>query len=59
MAARNDITGDAIQTKLASQAYLDNFEGIFGKRKKKEEKIEEPVKTQTPDSTGVDTSGDI
>lgn len=43
MAARNDITGDAIQSKKASQAYLDNFEGIFGPRKKKEEKIEEPV----------------
>ena len=33
MVARNDITGDAIQTKTASQAYRDNYDLIFGKKK--------------------------
>lgn len=36
MTARNDITGDAIMTKSASDAYRDNYDAIFGK--KKEEK---------------------
>jgi len=32
MAARNDITGDSIQTK-PSKAYEENYEKIFGKNK--------------------------
>lgn len=32
MVARNDITGDAIQTKTASNAYRDNYDLIFGKK---------------------------
>ena len=31
MVARNDITGDAIQTKSASTAYRDNYDNIFRK----------------------------
>ncbi len=31
MVARNDITGDAIQTKSASKAYQDNYDLIFRK----------------------------
>jgi hypothetical protein len=31
MVARNDITGDAIQTKNASQSYRDNYDNIFRK----------------------------
>ncbi len=31
MVARNDITGDAIQSKTASQAYRDNYDNIFRK----------------------------
>jgi len=31
MVARNDITGDAIQTKTASHAYRDNYDIIFRK----------------------------
>jgi hypothetical protein len=31
MVARNDITGDAIQTKSASSAYRDNYDNIFRK----------------------------
>ena len=34
MAAKNDITGDSIQTRGTSQAYLDNYDLIFGKKKK-------------------------
>lgn len=33
MVARNDITGDAIQTKGVSNAYRDNYDLIFGKKK--------------------------
>ena len=33
MVARNDITGDSIQTKGTSNAYRDNYELIWGKRK--------------------------
>ncbi len=32
MTARNDITGDAIQTKGPSDAYRDGWERIFGKK---------------------------
>jgi hypothetical protein len=41
MATTNDITGDSISSKVNSQAYMDNWENIFGKNKKKEEIIEE------------------
>jgi len=37
MATKNDVTGDAIQTKLASDLYRQNWEKIFGKKKKKKE----------------------
>ena len=33
MVARNDITGDAIQTKTSSNAYRDNYDLIFRKDK--------------------------
>ena len=33
MAARNDITGDSIKSKTSSQAYRDNWDAIFGKKK--------------------------
>jgi hypothetical protein len=33
MVARNDITGDAIQTKGASSSYRDNYDNIFRKDK--------------------------
>lgn len=32
MVSKNDITGDAIQTKVNSKAYRDNWESIFGKK---------------------------
>ena len=33
MAARNDITGDSIQTKGVSNAYRDNYDLIWGQKK--------------------------
>jgi hypothetical protein len=36
MPAKNDITGDTISSKIANQkTYADNWEKIFGKKKKK------------------------
>lgn len=45
MAAKNDITGDSIQTRGTSEAYLNNYERVLGdkseerarKQKEKEE----------------------
>ena len=36
MTARNEITGDKIQTKVNSQEYRDNFDRIFSKDSEKE-----------------------
>jgi len=36
--SKNDITGDSIQTKIASKAYLDNYDAIFGKKQKLKQK---------------------
>lgn len=33
--AKNDITGDSIQTRGISDAYRDNYDLIFGKKKVK------------------------
>ena len=33
MAAINDITGDAIQTRQSSENYRNNYDLIFGKKK--------------------------
>ncbi len=35
MATKNDITGDAIQSKMQSDLYRQNWEKIFGKKDKK------------------------
>ena len=45
MAARNDITGDLIQSKLNSKAFEDNFDRIFGKKEKAD--MAKPVVTPT------------
>ena len=34
MATKNDITGDALISKVNTKAYEDNFDKIFGKKKK-------------------------
>ena len=44
MVARNDITGDNIQTKGVTNAYRDNYDLAFGKKKKTDaEKFDEQV----------------
>lgn len=43
MVARNDITGDAIQTKSASKSYRDNFDNIFRKEKDMQVRVKENV----------------
>ena len=44
MVAKNDITGDSIQTKGTSDAYRDNYDAIFRKDKKTDaEKFDEQV----------------
>ena len=44
MTARNDITGDAIQTKGTSAAYSEGWDRIFNKKKKQEEALDELVR---------------
>ncbi len=44
MVARNDITGDSIQTKGVTDAYRDNYDLIWGKKKKTDaEKFDEAI----------------
>ena len=43
MVTKNDITGDSIQSKGVSKAYLDNYDKIFGK-KDKNEVSQDPVR---------------
>ncbi len=41
MVARNDITGDAIQTKGVSNSYRDNYDLIFKKGKDMQVRVQE------------------
>ena len=44
MVAKNDITGDSIQSRNTTKAYEDNFDRIFrNKKKTDEEKFEEAI----------------
>jgi uncharacterized protein (DUF2147 family) len=43
MVARNDITGDAIQTKSASSAYRDNYDKIWKKDKDMQVRVKEDL----------------
>lgn len=38
--SKNDITGDTIQTKVTSKAYLDNYDKIFNQRVKQQSMTE-------------------
>lgn len=54
MAARNDVTGDLIQTKLGNtEAYADNWDRIFGKKKTTVAEAE-PTADQPAESTQLD-----
>jgi hypothetical protein len=37
MAAKNDITGDSIQSKVGSKAFDEGMDRIFGEKKKKDD----------------------
>ena len=50
MATKNDVTGDAIQTKMTSDAYRQNWEKIFGKKKKKKDGQRRNTKKVQPTS---------
>lgn len=41
MATKNDITGDALVTKVPSRSYDEGWERIFGKKKKDAEQTEQ------------------
>lgn len=47
MTAFNDVTGDPLRTKVASEKFRNNYDLIFGKKDKKEEQkpSEDQVKT--------------
>lgn len=45
MAAKNDVTGDNIQSRGSSKAYADNWEAIFGKNKPKQ--TDEPAAVES------------
>lgn len=38
MAAKNDITGDSIKSKVSSKAYADGWDRIFGNKNKRNKK---------------------
>lgn len=38
MTTKNDITGDLIKSRSSSEAYRDNYDRIFGKKKEDDEK---------------------
>ena len=44
MATSNDITGDSLISRVNSKSYEDNYDKIFGSKKKKEVDDKENVK---------------
>lgn len=48
MATKNDVTGDTIQTKLASDLYRQNWERIFGNKNKKKKDGQRASKEKLP-----------
>ena len=53
MATRNDITGDELRSKTNTKAYEDNWDLIFGKKKKDDNKV---VNVDTPTDKPLDKS---
>ena len=43
MTARNDITGDSIQSKSNSQKYRDNYDAIFNKKKADYKEVQQDI----------------
>ena len=48
MTAKNDITGDALKSKVSNKKYDEGWDRIFGKKKNKEEKPVHPAETRYP-----------
>ena len=46
MVAKNDITGDAIQSRTSTKAYEDNYDRIFGKKKKSTDDYQDVLSTE-------------
>jgi hypothetical protein len=44
-ASRNDITGDSLVSRVSNKQYADNYDRIFGKKKK-----DEPTDTNSGDT---------
>ena len=53
MATKNDITGDALVSRGANEAYLSNYDKIFRKEKPQKEKEDEQQKTNQSEETIV------
>ena len=59
MATTNPITGDTIATRVVSEAYRDNYDAIFGKKKAVEElsKVGYEADTDVSDMLANNTGG--
>lgn len=55
MVAKNDITGDSIQSRTVSNTYRDNYDLIFGKKKPVNEAEEKITRNneETQEALGV------
>lgn len=57
MAARNDVTGDLIKSRPLNNAYSDNWDAIFGKKKTEEVVQEIPAPEEIASEVHEDTTG--
>lgn len=56
MTARNDVTGDLIKSRPLNNAFSDNWDAIFGK-KKTEEVVQEIEVPEVASDVHEDTTG--
>lgn len=56
MAAKNDITGDSIQTRTVTDTYRNNYDLIFGKKKSNGSTTTTNAVQNAGDSTNTPTS---
>lgn len=57
MTARNDVTGDLIKSRPLNNAFSDNWDAIFGKKKTEEVVQEIPAPEEIASEVHEDTSG--
>lgn len=48
MASHNDVTGDALVSKLNNDNFRNNFDRIFGKKEKESSPVKVPVTNELP-----------